>query len=101
MTAERHSVLFVGSGNRLYWPKEHAILGACRAYFRLNNGLIADDIVSARMAFDIDFTGITTLNIDRRSSDDDGWYTVDGRELDGQPTRKGLYIHGGHTVVIK
>lgn len=101
MTSELHSVLFVGSGNRLYWPSEHAILGACRAYFRLNNGLIADDIVSARMAFDIDFTGITTLNIDRRSSDDDGWYTIDGRKLDGQPTRKGLYIHGGHTVVIK
>ena len=31
----------------------------------------------------------------------DAWYTIDGRKLDGQPTAKGLYIHGGKKVVIK
>jgi hypothetical protein len=29
------------------------------------------------------------------------WYTLDGRKLDGQPTAKGLYIHGGKKVAIK
>ena len=29
------------------------------------------------------------------------WYTLDGRRLDGVPTAKGLYIHGGKKVVIK
>lgn len=29
------------------------------------------------------------------------WYTLDGRKLDKQSTKKGLYIHNGHKVVIK
>ena len=29
------------------------------------------------------------------------WYTLDGRRLQGKPTQKGLYIHGGPKVVIK
>ena len=30
-----------------------------------------------------------------------GWYTLDGRKLNGKPTKKGLYIHNGKKVVIK
>jgi hypothetical protein len=30
-----------------------------------------------------------------------GWYTLDGRKLDKQPTTKGLYIYKGKKVVIK
>ena len=29
------------------------------------------------------------------------WYTLDGRKLDGKPTKKGLYIHNGNKLVIK
>lgn len=29
------------------------------------------------------------------------WYTLDGRQLQGQPTRKGLYIVNGNKVVVK
>ena len=29
----------------------------------------------------------------------DGWYTIDGRKLSGQPTKKGIYIHNGRAVV--
>ena len=28
------------------------------------------------------------------------WYTIDGRQLEGQPTKKGLYIHNGNKVII-
>ena len=31
----------------------------------------------------------------------DNWYTIDGRKLDGLPTRKGLYIRNGRKVAIK
>ena len=27
------------------------------------------------------------------------WYTLDGRKLNGQPTKKGVYIHNGKTVI--
>ena len=31
----------------------------------------------------------------------DAWYSLDGRKLDGQPTRKGAYIHGGRKEVVR
>lgn len=30
---------------------------------------------------------------------DGNWYTIDGRRLNGQPTKKGVYIHHGKTVI--
>ena len=29
------------------------------------------------------------------------WYTIDGRKLNGQPTKKGIYIHNGNKQIIK
>ena len=29
------------------------------------------------------------------------WYTLDGRKLDGKPTKSGVYIREGKKVVIK
>lgn len=31
----------------------------------------------------------------------DGWYTLDGRRLNGLPTQKGVYIHKGKKLLIK
>ena len=36
------------------------------------------------------------LTIDNAS---ESWYTIDGRKLSGQPTKKGIYIHNGRAVV--
>ena len=47
-------------------------------------------------------TGIGTL--DTRTGEvtfGDEWYSLDGLRLDGQPTKKGLYINKGNKVVIK
>ena len=38
---------------------------------------------------------------DVRCKMEDVWYTLDGRKLQGKPTKKGLYIHNGRKVVIK
>ena len=35
------------------------------------------------------------------SSFSEAWYTLDGRKLDKQPTKPGLYIHVGRKVVVK
>ena len=43
-------------------------------------------------------TGISTVGT---ASETDGWYSLDGRKLDGKPTKKGLYINNGKKVVIK
>jgi hypothetical protein len=111
-TEDNRSILFVGSENKLYWPQTGAHLGACRAYFQLNNGLTAADVSSgARMSFDEGNDEVTSLNLTPALSQGEGaWYTLDGRKVaNGQkPSQrhtlteriaKGLYIHHGKKVV--
>ena len=33
--------------------------------------------------------------------DSDEWYSLDGRKLNGKPTKKGLYINNGNKIIIK
>ena len=99
---EDRSILFLGAANTLYWPEAGATVGACRAYFQLSQPL------SIRR-FALNFgdgseeTGIVSVSMDNgkwiMDNDAGAWYTLDGRKLDGQPTAKGLYIHGGKKVV--
>ncbi len=43
-------------------------------------------------------TGIATMNVREL---DNKWYTLDDRQLQGQPTVKGLYIQNGKKVMVK
>ena len=52
----------------------------------------------------IDFgeaTGIRTIDSGQLTMDGGAWYTIDGRKLDGAPTRKGIYIRGGKKQVVR
>ena len=33
--------------------------------------------------------------------DSDAWYTLEGVQLNGKPTRKGIYVNNGKKVIIK
>ena len=102
------SILFLGEDNTLYYPESGASIGACRAYFK-----IGEDGASARSltAFDINFssesTGIREIDTDPAPSPSptgvgrSAWYSLDGRKLDGKPTKSGVYIREGKKVVIK
>ena len=46
-------------------------------------------------------TAIGTLDTQTGELSFDGWYDMNGRKLDGKPTKKGLYINNRHKVVIK
>jgi hypothetical protein len=108
-TEENKSILFLGAENTLYYPEAGASIGAFRAYFQL-------DTTTPVRTFHLNFgegeaSGIDAqqiinpqLSIPKR----EGWYTIDGRKLDGVGTgsvpahlRKGIYIHNGRKVVIK
>jgi hypothetical protein len=98
-----NTVLLLGADNTLYYPTTGAGLGAQRAYFK-----IGDDAALARRltSFNIDFgdesTGIVTISKESGSEGvPSGWYTLDGRRLDGKPSRVGVYINKGVKVVIK
>ena len=104
--------LYLGANNTLYYPNSSMTINACRAYFQLNNGLTAgeptDPNAHAVRVFNLNF-GDGNGSADVSSAiiaDGDvraprGWYTLDGRRLDGKPTKSGLYINNGKKVVIK
>ena len=105
--SEDKSILLLGGKNKLYYPTTGAGIGAQRAYFKIGDGA---QLARSLTSFSIDFgegdnaTGIKlidNLTIYDLPFDADGWYSLDGRKLDGQPTQNGIYINNGKKVVIK
>ena len=35
------------------------------------------------------------------SATDGTWFTLDGKRLDGKPTRKGIYVRNGKKLVVQ
>ena len=113
--AEDKSILFMGDGNKLYYPTAGAGIGAQRAYFKIGE----DGAMLARRltAFNIDFgddeaTGIISVHDSGFTvNGSDVWYTLDGRRLNGRsaegrlqgkkPTQRGIYINNGKKTIIK
>ena len=111
------TVLFLGAGNKLYNPEAlPAQMKGFRAYF-----LLKGDAAAEARAFRMDFgDGETTFISEALKVKSEefatatGWYTLDGRRIEGQPTqrsaegrlfpqglKKGVYIVNGKKKVIK
>ena len=46
-------------------------------------------------------TSIENVQCSMVNGQSDSWYDMQGRKLDGQPKRKGVYIHGGKKEIIR
>ena len=77
-------------------PTDNTI-AAHRCYVDLSG----DNSNQARLISSSDATGIDSMVNGQWSMDNGQWYSLDGRRLNGQPTRKGIYIHHGKKTVIK
>ena len=103
---EDNTMLYLGAGNTLYYPNAAMTIGAFRAHFTLN-GISAADPSAGVRSFVLNFgDGETTGIISVHDSGfmvngSDAWYSLDGRRLNGKPTRAGVYINNGKKVVIK
>ena len=98
---EDKSILFVGAGNKLYWPLSGATIGAQRGYFQLM-GITAEmaSIKEFVMGFgedDADGIGLTPA----LSKGEGDWYDLSGRRIAGKPNMKGIYVNGGRKVSVK
>ena len=82
------------SGNFGFFPYTAQYMPARKAYLRIDGDAQARGLT---MTFD-ETTGISSTTND---TNDNAWYTLDGRKLDGKPTTKGLYINNGRKIVIK
>ena len=108
--SEDTSILLIGINDQgksaLYYPQNGASLGACRAYFFIGPDPGTSNVRSYVLNFgdDDSATGIIAIGDSQLStlnSPLSGWYTLDGRKLNGKPTTKGVYVKNGKKIVIK
>ena len=103
LEANDRSVLYIGAGNKLYYPSADMTIGSCRGYFRLN-GLTAGDKAGVRsfvLNFGDETTGVGHTEITEITEKGEAWYTLDGRKLSGKPAQRGVYINNGKKIIIK
>ncbi len=101
--ADDRTIFYLGADNTLYYPQRGASIGAQRAYFKLN-GLTVGNIANSAIVLDFgdgETTGIGSIDNGELRIDNDDWYSLDGRKLDGKPTARGIYINNGKKVIIK
>ena len=51
-------------------------------------------------SIDSSTTGVQTARPNITQSPRDGWYDMNGRKLNGMPTRKGAYLHQGKVIIL-
>ena len=94
----KNEILLLSSGNKLGYSKNPRTLHAFRCHFKTHSETKA-------RSFELDFgdgetTVLTLVNSEKRIVNSEV-YDLQGRKLNGKPTKKGLYIHNGKAVVIK
>ena len=93
----------LGSGSTLGYSKNNRQLHSFRCHFEVPSNADAP----AMNSYVIDFgDGTTSLSEKLRVKSEEfataaEWYSLDGRKLDGEPTKKGQYIVNGRKVVVK
>lgn len=75
--------------------EEGLYFGTCNPFYGGQLYLLSEKGTSSKIV-----TGIAEMD-EGRSKTSDVWNDLSGRRLSGKPTTKGIYINGGHKVVIK
>ena len=93
------------SGGKFYYSKGLTKMKAFRGYFDLIDVLssVEGGAAGAKIGFSINggTTAIGDNNRETITNNREGWYTLDGIKLNGEPTKKGIYIYNGKKVVKK
>ena len=82
------------NGKAFVFVKNAIEIGANKAWLSISNS----NARAISIVFD-DATKITNTNITNITNGD--WYDLNGRKLNGMPTKKGIYIMNGKKVVVK
>ena len=83
------------NGKQFVWVKNALAVGQYKAWLEVPTGANARVI---NLVFD-NTTGISNTNLPNLTNGD--WYDLNGRKLQGIPTKKGVYIMNGKKVVVK
>ena len=83
------------NGKQFVWVKNAVEIGANKAWLSVNTG---EPSARITLVFD-ETTKIANTNITNITNGN--WYDLNGRKLDGMPTKKGVYLFNGRKVVVK
>ena len=97
--ANRDHILLFASQNKIGYANTNRTLNAFRAYIYIPKP-------AAVRSFAMDFGDDSTLGIQqivnsKSSNSKSEWYSLDGRQLQGKPAQKGVYITKGRKIFIK
>ena len=94
-----------GSGRIGFWPFNGTVVPAHRAFISeaTYRSKVGDANAKGAIFFfnDPETTGITHIQNSDATTKNDAWYSLDGRQLTGKPTQKGVYIHKGRKEVVR
>ncbi len=85
---------YIESENKHVAAAQSFVLGAISELLILEGKYASGEYIPESLS------GIT-LRTSPASASHSGWYTLDGRRFDEQPTVRGLYIHNGRKILIK
>jgi len=95
----RDHILLFASQNKIGYANTYRTLNAFRAYIYIPE---PDAVRSFAMDFGDDSTlGIQQIVNSKSSNSKSEWYSLDGRQLQGKPAQKGVYITKGRKIIIK
>ena len=83
------------NGKAFVFVKNDLAIGPNKAWLSISNS----NARSINLVFDSEATGISTTNLTNYTNGD--WYDLNGRKLQGMPTKKGIYMNNGRKVVVK
>ena len=94
-SAEQNNYAF--NGKQFVWVKDAIPVAANKCWLAIPTG-----VTSNAREINLVFGNTTGIeSIDNPELTIDGWYDLNGRKLQGKPTKKGIYIHNGKNVVVK
>jgi hypothetical protein len=87
---------YICNGYDFVWVRDAGTIAANRCWLEISNS----NARALNIVFDDEATSIKNLT-PTLSEGEGAWYDLNGRKLNGMPTRKGVYILNGKKTVIK
>ena len=84
------------NGKQFVWVKTALAVGQYKAWLEVPTGTQSAPILTLVFG---DATKIENTNVPNLTNGD--WYDLNGRKLQGKPTKKGVYLFNGKKVVVK
>jgi hypothetical protein len=85
------------NGKQFVYVKNAIEIGANKAY--LSIPATVSNARALNIVFSDETTKIANTNLTNLTNGD--WYDLNGRKLNGMPTKKGVYVKNGKKVVVK